>query len=252
MKKLFKVLSVLTAVGMLGACGTMHVSNPTPVDQIPNLSDVEKKYFIQVGDVLRIEIEDVSIAATAEDPGYEIPVRPDGKIFLPYLKNEVDVAGHTTKEVRDELVKQYAKIVKRPNLLVNIIEFSPREVYVMGETRAAPDTIPYSTRLTAMRALATAGYDSKRANLDNIIVVRAQGRGKEALVMSLDIYDAITNRDKKQDIRLMPNDVVVVPKKAIVVANDFIEQWINNMVPVPGFTTGIAGAWVYDRYLDTE
>lgn len=255
------LLSGVLSTVLIG-CGTtpMKVVNPVNIDNIPETSDVDKKYYIQVGDTIRINVDDVAsnpvpygMAALPGSSGsntsmFELPVRPDGKILLPLLRDPIDVAGYTTKEVQTKLEKEYKKFVKSPNVLVNIIEFSPRQVFVMGEiaARAAAEPIPYSKRLTALRVVAIAGYDVKRANLENIIVVRSQGAEEKPLVITLDITKAIRNLDLRHDIKLMPNDVVIVPKTSIVSANDYIEQHINNMVPLPGLFYGIGAAIAID------
>jgi protein involved in polysaccharide export with SLBB domain len=256
-----KILSVLAVSLALGACAPMSVKNAVPLDQIPQVSDVEAKYYIQVEDVIRVTLDDVTggivtpTGAVSTQAEYELPVRPDGKILLPLLREPVPVAGYTTLEVQEYLKKKYNKYVKAPSVLVNIVEFSPRVIYVMGETGTGEsdfESLGYSTRLTALRAVATRGYDVKRANLENIVVVRTQGANKPPLVMALNLKDAVKNVDYRQDIRLMPSDVVVIPKKPIVALNDWVEQYINNNVPLPGLTYGIGTAVVIDRVLNDD
>jgi len=258
MKKILAILAMSLAVG---ACAPLEVKNAVPVDQIPNVSDVEAKYYIQVEDVVRITLDDVTggivtpTGAVSTLSEYELPVRPDGKILLPLLKKPVPVAGYTTSEVQRYLVKEYNRYVKAPNVLVNIVEFSPRVIYVMGETGDGEsdfESLTYSTRLTALRAVATRGYDVMRANLENIIVVRSQGANKPPLVMALNLKDAVKNIDYRQDIKLMPSDVVVIPKKRVDALNDWVAQYINNNVPLPGLTYGIGTAIVIDRVLNDD
>lgn len=256
-----KILSVIAVSLLLGACAPMDVRNAVPVDQIPNVSPVEAKYYIQVGDIIRVTLDDITggittpTGAVTTQAEFELPVRPDGKILLPLLKQPVPVAGYTTTEVKKYLEKKYNKYVKSPSVLVNIIEFSPRVIYVMGETGDGEsdfEALEYSTRLTALRAVATRGYDVMRANLKNIIIVRSQGAGKQPLVMSLNLKDAVKNVDFRQDIGLMPSDVVFIPKKTVVAVNDWVAQYINNNVPLPGLTYGIGTAIVIDRVLDRD
>lgn len=251
---MYRIISLLLVSFLFIGCSPMYVRDAVPVNKVPNVSDIEDHYFVQVGDRLRIDLGDLTgrTTITGNPEPIELPVRPDGKVLLPLLQNPVLVAGYTTEEVQKNLIRSYRQYVRDPNILVNISEFSPREVYVVGEVTREPETVPYKTSLTALRAVSVAGYDVLRANLHNIIVVRSQGAEKKPLVMSLDIYDAITNRDIKQDIKLMPNDVVVIPKKGIVALNDFIDQYINRNVPLPGLVYGISAIYAADKIVNRD
>ncbi len=243
------VVLIILALASVG-CSTMQVHNPIPVNKIVEVSDVDQEYFIQVGDSLEIYIPDVTSGISGEGANtITLPVRPDGKILLPLLRREVKVAGYKPSAVVKRLKQEYSTMVRNPQVMLNIVLFAPRMVYVTGEVGAS-QAIPYTNTLTALRATAMGGYDVLRASLTNVIVVRDRGIENKPHVIALNLHKAITNENIRHDIRLMPNDVVIVPKKGVVAANDFIAQYINGMVPLPGLTTGIAAAYIYDKISD--
>jgi len=236
-------LPVLIALMMTG-CGSYNVYNATPVGEVPQVSEIEQDYLIQVNDVIRVTLRTFDSPVNGEVT--EVPVRPDGKIYIPMLEDEILVAGYTTDEVRSNAIGQYKKLIKRPLLSVNIAEFAPRNVYVGGEIRDVPDNMPYFRNMTALRAVVKTGYDVRRADLNNVVVIRQQSNGNKPIVMALRLKDAITNVAPDQDILLMPNDVIIVPPKGVVAANDFIRQYINNMVPLPGITQPLGVLYLTD------
>ena len=248
---MYKIISITLLLLMLTACGTpMMVRHPLRVDQIPDVKETTKSYFVQVGDVLRVYIPDVTNGIGGEGENFlDLPVRPDGRILLPLLKEDIVVAGYTPSQIRENLIKLYTRLVRRPQVMVNIQEFAPREVYVSGEVGTA-QALPYRTSLTALRAVAAAGPDVMRANIENVIVIRTQGVEKKPLVIPLNLHRALTNEDISQDITLMPNDVVFVPKKGIVRANDAVEQYVNRMIPAPGLLYGVATIYAADQITD--
>ena len=51
-----------------------------------------------------------------------IVVKPDGRISLPYLKNDVMAAGKTTVELSRELGKKYRKKIKNINITASLLK----------------------------------------------------------------------------------------------------------------------------------
>lgn len=243
---MLRTLAVLALTGslFLVGCGApMRVNDPVAVNDLPAINETTDDYYIQVGDVVRVEVPGVTDTNLAGgEPYVDLPVRPDGKIYMPLLKDEVTVAGYTPAQARENLLAAYTEFLTNPVVNFNLLAFAPREVYVTGEVTSAARTFEYRKSLTVLRAVAAAGHDTRRANLENVIIVRTRGAGNMPLVTSVNLKDALTNLDPRQDIALMPNDVVFVPRSGVVNVNDFIEQYISRMIPLPGVVTVWAGS----------
>jgi len=237
------ILGVLTLP--LIACNSYAVKNATPVAEVAGVSDIDPEYLIQVGDVVRVSLR------TYDDPlnpeVTEVPVRPDGKVFFPLIDDEVLLAGYTPSSVRDILVEKYSEIIRDPNLTVNITSFGNRSIYVAGEVRDIRERFEFARGMTALRAVAAVGYDTYRASLDNVIVIRQAGNGNPPHVIQLNLDNALTNVDSSQDIMLRPNDVVFVPTRGIVQAGDVIAR-VNALVPLPGITYPVGSAALIDHW----
>ena len=151
---------------------------------------------------------------------------------LPFIK-PIKTVNREINDVRNEIRKNYASIFgKQLNVTVNIIERKRQEVYVMGEVRI-PGTVSLERDDNALIAIAAAGGLASTANRDYIFVVRFLPDGS--------YYHWFLNHDQAfsspEDTRLThhlrTSDIVYVPRSAINNANEFIDQYIRKLIPLP-------------------
>ena len=111
---------------------------------------------------------------------------------------------------------------------------APRFVYVLGEVNV-PGRFEMVGPTTALQAIALAGSWRVGANLKQIVVFR-RGDNWRLLATMIDLCGAVhgTQPCPPGEIWLSDSDVIIVPKSAILVADDFI-----NLV----FTRGIYGVF---------
>jgi protein involved in polysaccharide export with SLBB domain len=159
----------------------------------------------------------------------ELVVRPDGKISL-QLIDEVTVEGLTPAEVDSMLTALYTDKIPRPEVAVIVKEFPGMRVYVGGEVNV-PGIIPLSGRMTSLQAIFHAGGFKRSARLGNIVILRDQGR-EEPLFLTIDLDDVLNRTGGEGDVVLEPYDIVFVPKTKIAKLNDFIDQYIENLIPI--------------------
>jgi polysaccharide export outer membrane protein len=165
-------------------------------------------------------------------------VRPDGKIVL-QLVGEVMVQGKTPAELRDELVKLYMSELKRPEVAVIVRSLYERKVYVGGEVKA-PGLIQIPGRLTALEAIMQAGgFDRRTAKLSNVVIIRHKDGKRYGC--ALDFRKVINGAEEVRPFLLEPGDIVYVPRTVIVQVNQWIDQYINRMIPRTGFTYSYPG-----------
>lgn len=166
-------------------------------------------------------------------------VRPDGKIVL-QLVGEVMVQGKMPAELRDELVKLYTPELKKPEVAVIVRSLYERKVYVGGEVKA-PGLIQIPGRLTALEAIMQAGgFDRRTAKLSNVVIIRHKNGKRYGC--ALDFKNVIKGAEEVQPFLLEPGDIVYVPRTTIVQLNQWIDQYINRMIPRTGFTYSYFGA----------
>lgn len=207
------------------------VSNPTSVPLMDKQAGSynQSEYKIQAGDVL-----DIKFLYNPELNELALPVRPDGRISL-QLVQDIPAAGSTPLELSKNLKDKYSSEIKKPEIAVIVRTFVNQRIFVDGEV-ALPRLVEFRQPTTVMHAIAQAGGVRETGKLSGVIVIRKDFEGK-AMVTTVNLNKVIDGTDPGQDIRLMPYDVVYVPKTAIANVIKFVNQYINQVIPsrVPEF-----------------
>lgn len=158
-------------------------------------------------------------------------VRPDGKLALE-LVNEVEVAGLTPEGLQEKLLGLYGEQLKDPAITV-VLDPEGRFVYVGGEVGIPggefPIRVPLAGRLTPMEAIMMAGgFKSQSAKISNVLIVRRIGDKQYA--RTVDLRSAFRNEEDVPFL-LAPDDVVFVPRTRIDRADQWVDQYMNRLVP---------------------
>ena len=105
----------------------------------------------------RVGAEDVlEISVWREDAlKKEALVRPDGGISYPLI-GEVQVAGKTVLEIREEVAKRLEKFIPDPAVSVSILKVGSQRVYVIGKVNK-PGDFPVGRHVDVLQALSMAG-----------------------------------------------------------------------------------------------
>jgi protein involved in polysaccharide export with SLBB domain len=192
---------------------------PTPVAEAAYLP-----YRLQRDDVVEVRL--------AYTPEFNVtqPIRSDGRISLELI-GEVEAAGLTPSELREQLIARYAPILREPSVSVILTKSAGQRVYVGGEV-GSPGMIPIEGEggLTALRAIVRAGGFRNTGASSNVVILRDQ-QSAEPLFLTLDLA-ADLKGEAGQDVVLRPNDVVFVPKTRIAKIDQFVDQYIRQLIPV--------------------
>ena len=155
-------------------------------------------------------------------------VGPDGRVAF-QLIGELQVAGMTTGELREELVARYSEHQKNPEIAVLVREYSSQIVFVGGEV-LRPGAVDNPGNMTATRAVMAAGGFKQTAQLSSVVVLRDNG-GADPIFMSIDLETGLEGRGHG-DIYLRPYDVVFVPPTMITRMNQAVKQYVRDMIPI--------------------
>jgi polysaccharide export outer membrane protein len=113
-------------------------------------------YVIGAEDVLSI------VVWREKELSAEVTVRPDGKVTLPLL-NDVDAAGLTPEQLRQQLTTAATRYVADPIVTVLVRAINSRKVYITGEVRN-PGIYPLVAPTTVLQLIARAGGTNENAN----------------------------------------------------------------------------------------
>ncbi len=205
------VLSAQQSTQSLPAAGAAAVSDSTLRDG---------NYVLQRGDEISIKAYEHS------DLDETVRIRPDGKISV-QLASDVPAAGMTPGELSQALSQVYLKFVKEPRISIIVRTFAAQRIYVGGEV-LQPGVLTMSSDITVLGAIMQAGGFRPSARKDNVMLLRNNGAGGKS-VQFLNLKRLLTNGGS--DINLQPFDVVYVPQSKIAKVDQFVDQYIRQVIP---------------------
>jgi polysaccharide export outer membrane protein len=220
------LLSLALALCFLcGGCFTPRaVPGPIPGSPLtPELTSSLQPYLIHPGDELEIRF------FHTPDQNVTLPVRPDGMISLP-LAYELQAAGRTPEDLRQELLRRYAQELSSPEIAVIVRTFASYQVHVGGEVDR-PQVLELTGEYTVLEAVFAAGGFLPTASLADVLVVRrTASRGYE--IVPADMESVLAGLDARGNLLLQPYDVVYVPPSRVADVNKWVEQYIRQNIPI--------------------
>ena len=184
---------------MLGPLTPASAQAPvSPSERDANLSVAPEEYRIGPEDMLQISVWKNDAVSRL------VPVRPDGKISLPLL-NDVQAAGRTTLELREELTKQLAPFMPNPEVSVIVTDVRSFKVSVIGEV-ARPGRFELKSWTTVLDVLAMAGGFTQFASRTRILILHPDGKAMKKIPFN---YNKVGS--DQENFYLRNGDVVVVP-----------------------------------------
>lgn len=209
------VASVLVAIGSFlpgqapakgdptpgGASGVAAASIPSPAAP-PAIKANDSGYVIGNDDMLAINVwKEPEISRS-------LPVRSDGKISLP-LAGEVQAAGRTPLQLEEEITDKLRTYITEPEVTVMVQEINSERYNILGQV-AKPGSYSLSLTTSVLDAIATAGGFRDFAKKKGIYILRRDSTGGQTRIL-FNYVDVIKGKNSEQNIRLQPNDTVVVP-----------------------------------------
>jgi polysaccharide biosynthesis/export protein len=197
-KKLGSVSLIALALSYVPGCGPSIYDT---YDYSKEYDPRKHEYVIGVSDVISISVyhmADLSGGGT---------VRPDGVVTMPLI-GELQVAGKTPTQVRDEMKKRLATYVKDDAVInVSVTGFNSYRFIVSGNVNHA-GSFSQKYYVTVSEAIAMAGGPNKFAG-DQIVILRADAKGK---IREIPVsFKAITSgQHQQQDIAIVSGDTVLV------------------------------------------
>jgi polysaccharide biosynthesis/export protein len=215
--KNFRTLSVVLAFAVLAAVVPARAQQPSAAaapsqamatpPAVPPTAGAAAGVTLPPGYVIGPEDVLLILYWKDKDMSAEVSVRPDGRITLPLL-NDVQAAGLTPDELREQLMKASAKFVEEPNVTVVVKTINSQKVFITGMV-AKSGNYPLTAPTTVMQLIAMAGGIQEFADSKNILVVRNEnGR---PISYRFNYKEVLKRKNLKQNIELKPGDTVIVP-----------------------------------------
>jgi polysaccharide export outer membrane protein len=236
------VISIVLGCALVGS-GQQRVSpvdvrlsaktevNPTPPPKTssaaagPPASD----YVLGPGDQVSI------IVLELEDDFMEKTFRVDmsGDLSLPHA-GRVHASGLTTHALEQEIYASLSKIIKEPDVVVEVAEYHSQPVSVLGEVNTAGEfQVQGQKKLLAALSLA-GGFTEQVGN--TITITRDLQWGRIPLpnahddptgqfsIASVSVKSVLHSASPEQNIQVMPSDVISVSKAEVVYVVGSVNQ----------------------------
>lgn len=227
------VLAALLAVGCSDdASETNEVASAAPATkmsaeqcqangQIMRASARDGSYIIQPGDDLSINFY------LNQEFNQEVTVRPDGKVAMQAVGN-LQASGLTPQQLAQEVNQAYSTELRNPGATVVVKNMPSRQVFVDGQV-TKPGMFPLEEGMTAVQAVAEAGGLTDKAGGEAVLIRR------DMCGVPTGIPFKVKDAEKGggvEDVALQSRDIIVVPQSHIANMNQWVEQYIRNMMPI--------------------
>ena len=217
-------VAVLTCLAACNGPATPDLPAPPATQDAP--------YHLQIGDQLAIRL------FLTPELNEDVTVRPDGRITT-QLAEAVPAAGQTAEQLAAALRVAYASELKDPRITVAVTSYAPVRIYVAGEVANPGELLTQGPPPTLLQAVARAGGVRITGDTHRVFIVRRTANIKATIFVTR-YADALAGRDATADAQLQPFDIVVVPKTGIAEVYAWVNQHIQQFVPVSwGFSYSV-------------
>ena len=189
----------------------------TPLDQML----IDTNYVLGADDTIMISV------IQAPEISDNKPIRIDlgGHIALPYV-GELQAAGLTTSQLRQELMGRLTSIIKQPQVFVSVIDVNSRPVSILGAVNS-PGVHQIRGRKLLTEMLSVAGGLRQDAGAA-VLITRRSGQGPiplpsakkdatgEFYIASIGLKDLVGARHPEEDVVVLAHDVISIPVAEMV------------------------------------
>ena len=196
-----------------------------------------------------VKIKELKKAITTAPRGQSrlVPIKPDGKISLPFIRDIV-AAGKTIDELHHDLNVAYAEAgIEEIEVTVNVETVAPQQIYVYGQVYY-PGRLALDSQATLLQAVGAAGGIMPTGARNKVILVRRKNLPvPEGAVLDFERIVEAENKIANEkipdfsllryDICLEDGDLIYVPRTDLA-KND---EWIDQV-----FTRGLRGMVPYN------
>ncbi len=170
------------------------------------------------------DVVEVSVQGHPEFSG-KFVVSPEGMIQYQYI-GDVKVEGLTKEELKQKIVGLLSEYIHQPQVMVRIIEFRSKYVYVMGEV-SRPGKYPMKGAGMSVRdAIITAGMTTPSAGMRGTRLIRPTKDGK-VYVKKIDLCKILYEGILDQNYMLKPGDIIYVPTLTVSKISRVLDQIIS-------------------------
>jgi polysaccharide export outer membrane protein len=176
-------------------------------------------YRVHPGDVLDVKFK--------YHPGDNTTatVDTDGRLNLP-MTGEIQVSGLLLPELEQVIRERASRYMRDP--VVNVtVATSEAKAYIGGEV-VDEGFVTLTRPMTVLQAIVERGGFRPGADLSDVVILSHEEG--QAVAREIDL-EAELEGDPSERTLLAADEIVFVPKTGIAKANQFVDEYINRMMP---------------------
>jgi polysaccharide export outer membrane protein len=162
----------------------------------------DDSFVIGANDVLAVNVW------KEPDISRSVPVRSDGKISLP-LAGEVQAAGMTPLKLEQDIASKLKNYISEPEVTVIVQQINSQKFNILGMV-SKPGSYSLTNSSTVLDAIALAGGFRDFAKQKSVYVLRQNSDGTQSR-MPFNYKEVVKGKNSAQNVKLQPNDTIVVP-----------------------------------------
>jgi polysaccharide export outer membrane protein len=137
----------------------------------------------------------------------QVVVLPDGSITFPLI-GRVEVAGLSTTEVENKVIKKLKEYFPEPIVTVVIVGIDGNRAYITGKVMH-PGPLILSGPISVLQAISLVGGLDRFADESGIKVIRAISN--EQKILPVNYKEIISGKNMSTNVQLKAGDTIVVP-----------------------------------------
>ena len=137
----------------------------------------------------------------------QVVVLPDGSVTFPLI-GRVEVAGLSTTEVENKIIKKLKEYFPEPIVTVVIVGIDGNRAYITGKV-IRPGPLILSGPISVLQAISLVGGLDRFADESGIKVIRSISN--EQKIMPVNYKEIISGKNMSTNVLLKAGDTIVVP-----------------------------------------
>lgn len=180
---------------------------------VPRLQRRNPRYRVESGDVMIINFP--------YTPKFDqtVTVNPDGFITLQDAGG-IHVGGKTLPQIKGRVKKAYAKILRNPEVSINLKKFEKPYFLALGQVHH-PGKYDLEGYTTVAEAIAMAGGFTGKAKHNDVLLFRRISNNW-ASATKVNLKHMLRSGNLSEDLRLQSGDMVYVPQNTISKVKPFL------------------------------
>jgi len=152
-------------------------------------------------------------------------VDTDGRLNMP-MTGELQVSGLMLPELEEQIRQRASRFMREP--VVNVtVTTSQAKAYIGGEV-VDEGFVTLTRPMTVLQAVFERGGFGPGADLSDVVILSHEEG--QAVAREIDL-EAELEGDPSERTLLAADEIVFVPKTTVAKANQFVDEYINRMMP---------------------